>query len=241
MRTASGKWCWRLVVGGFPVQEVRAHKWHWWHHKGAAHAGVFSTFGFSGFFFRGYTIPAKCSRLLGMGVFLQSPLEVVPWLPARNCGAQLKVWTCVTAVVEVWMKPGLSCFSTYCTLLHLKYQVGLGELSGAITKRRKKPHLCGGCDKLVILYLQIANYSSDWLLSDQFACAVMVTGLQIRCRISCGSDVAFSSCSLGSKMHGWGVLCNSLLLAALFFHSQSFFRLERNKMAHSCSLVFFYF
>lgn len=66
----------------------------------------------------------------------------------------------------------------------------------------KKNHLCGGCDKLVILYLQIANYSSDWLLSDQFACAVMVTGLQIRCRISCGSDVAFSSCSLGSKTHG---------------------------------------
>lgn len=66
----------------------------------------------------------------------------------------------------------------------------------------EKNHLCGGCDKLVILYLQIANYSSDWLLSDQFACAVMVTGLQIRCRISCGSDVAFSSCSLGSKTHG---------------------------------------
>lgn len=132
-------------------------------------------------------------------------------------------------------------FQHLLTLLHLKYQVGLGELSGAITKRRKKPHLCGGCDKLVILYLQIANYSSDWLLSDQFACAVMVTGLQIRCRISCGSDVVFSSCSLGSKMHGWGVLCNSLLLAALFFHSQSFFRLERNKMAHSCSLVVFLF
>lgn len=97
---------------------------------------------------------------------------------------------------------GASCFSTYCAILHLKYQVGLGELSGAIMKRKKKNHLCGGCDKLVILYLQIANYSSDWLLSDQFACAVMVTGLQIRCRISCGSDVAFSSCSLGSKMHG---------------------------------------
>lgn len=206
-----------------------------------AHAGVFSTGGFSGFF-RGYTVPTKkCLRLLGMSGFLQSPLEVVPWLPARNCGAQMKVWTCVTVVVELWMEPGVSCFSTYCAILHLKYQVGLGELSGAIMKRKKKNHLCGGCDKLVILYLQIANYSSDWLLSDQFACAVMVTGLQIRCRISCGSDVAFSSCSLGSKMHGWGVLCNSLLLAALFFHSQSFFRLERNKMAHSCRLVLVFF
>lgn len=65
-------------------------------------------------------------------------------------------------------------------------------------KRRKK-HLCGGCDRLVILYLQIANYSSDWLLSDQFACAVMVTGLQIRHRISCGSDVAFWSPVLGAN------------------------------------------
>lgn len=51
----------------------------------------------------------------------------------------------------------------------------------------------------------------------------------------------FSSCSLGSKTHGWGVLCNSLLLAALFFHSQSFFRLERNKMAHSCRLILVFF
>lgn len=43
-----------------------------------AHAGVFSTGGFSGFF-RGYTVPTKkCLRLLGMSGFLQSPLEVVP-------------------------------------------------------------------------------------------------------------------------------------------------------------------
>lgn len=30
------------------------------------------------------------SILLGMGGFSQSPLEVVPWLPARTCGAQIK-------------------------------------------------------------------------------------------------------------------------------------------------------
>lgn len=55
-------------------------------------------------FFRGYTVPTKkCSRLLAMGGFFQSPLEAVPWFPARNCGAQMKVWTCVTVVVENWM------------------------------------------------------------------------------------------------------------------------------------------
>lgn len=124
----------------FSVQEVQAHKWHWLPHRGTAHAEVFSTGGFSGFF-RGYTVPTKmCSGLLGMGSFLQAPLEVVPWLPARNCGARMKVWTCVTAVVELWKEPGVSFFSTYCSILHLKYQVGLGELSGAITKwREKKP------------------------------------------------------------------------------------------------------
>lgn len=72
-------------------------------------------------------------KAAGHGWFFTVTFRIVPRLPARNWGAQMKVWTCVTGVVEIWI-----CSGTYCTILHLKYQVGLGELSGAIMKQREK-------------------------------------------------------------------------------------------------------
>lgn len=174
--------------------------------------------------------------------FSYPPSEVVPWLPA---GTVVHRWEFGHESRQWWSPDGARVLLHPTSLQYLPYCIRNTRLdlenSVAQLWSGWKKHLCGGCDRLVILYLQIANYSSDWLLSDQFACAVMVTGLQIRGRISRGCDVAFWSCMLGSKTHGQGILCNQLPLAALYFCTFKAFSHSKETRWLTFIVVFFFF